>query len=162
MTYTFNSTEKTTKNNKDFDYTLNLDKYFSTYTKDTKGDYTSELLKKIRSIFPWAKDSKENTIIIDALPIESYNFIDISPETLNLEWNKAITRLYDYIYYSNNPSYDFKIGGMPVKLHGNYVQVGSHIVPKFTSSKFFNNIPKKDRIIIYQISMNINSIEIAA
>lgn len=89
-------------------------------------------------------------------------FLDITPEALNLEWNKAASRLFDYIYYTENPSYDFKIGDIPVKIHGNYIQVGSRLIPKFTNSSFFNDLPKKDRIILYNISMNINSLEIAA
>ena len=75
---------------------------------------------------------------------------------------QAASRLFDYIYYTENPSYDFKIGDIPVKIHGNYIQVGSRLIPKFTSSSFFNDLPKKDRIILYNISMNINSLEIAA
>ena len=64
----------------------------------------------------------------------------------------------NYDYYSNHSSYDFKINGVPVKIHGNYIQVGSQIIPKFTTTKYFNSIPKKDRIMIYSISMSINAI----
>lgn len=161
MTYKFNSTNNNTATNKNLDYVIDLSKYF-TNDSNKSMDYTSSILNKIRSIFPWTKKENNDVITIDNLPIDSYMLLNITSEALNLEWNKAASRLYDYIYYTDHPSYDFKIGGIPVKIHGNYIQVGSKIVPKFTTSKFFDSLSKKERIILYNISMNINSIEIAA
>lgn len=146
MTYKYNTVNNTAKSNTNLDYTIDLSKYFTTTTSSKKSDYTISILDKIKSIFPWAnKNDNKYTM-----------------EALSLEWNKAASRLFDYIYYTENPSYDFKIGNIPVKIHGNYIQVGSRLIPKFTSSSFFNDLPKKDRIILYNISMNINSLEIAA
>lgn len=162
MTTVFNSNGNNKKfnENNNFDYKIDLTKYFATPTTKYHSDYTSDILNKIRSIFPWA--TKENdtsyTITLDNAPIESYTLLGVTPEALNLEWNKAASRLYDYIYYTENPSYDFIIGGIPVKIHGNYIQVGTKIIPKFTTSKFFNNLSKKEQIIIYNISININAI----
>ena len=158
MLYKFNDNKNTATNN--FDYTFDLTKYFNNSNK--KKDYTSTILEKIRSIFPWAKNnSNDITITIDSIPT-SYTLLNVTSDALNTEWNKAASRLYDYIYYSEHPSYDFKIGGVPVKIHGNYIQVGSEIIPKFTTSKFFDKMTKKNRIILYNISLSINSIEIAA
>ena len=158
MLYKFNDNKNTATNN--FDYTFDLTKYFNNSSK--KKDYTSTILEKIRSIFPWAKNNSDDiTITIDSIPT-SYTLLNVTSDALNAEWNKAASRLYDYIYYSKHPSYDFKIGGVPVKIHGNYIQVGSEIIPKFTTSKFFDKMTKKNRIILYNISLSINSIEIAA
>lgn len=164
MTYKYNTVNNTAKNNTNLDYTIDLSKYFTTTTSSKKSDYTISILDKIKSIFPWANknDNKYTILTLDNAPYENYTILNITPEALNLEWNKAASRLFDYIYYTENPSYDFKIGDIPVKIHGNYIQVGSRLIPKFTSSSFFNDIPKKDRIILYNISMNINSLEIAA
>ena len=158
MLYKFNDNKNTATNN--FDYTFDLTKYFNNSNK--KKDYTSTILDKIRSIFPWANNNSDDiTITIDSIPT-SYTLLNVTSDALNAEWNKAASRLYDYIYYSEHPSYDFKIGGVPVKIHGNYIQVGSEIIPKFTTSKFFDKMTKKNRIILYNISLSINSIEIAA
>lgn len=158
MLYKFNDNKNTATNN--FDYTFDLTKYFNNSNK--KKDYTSTILEKIRSIFPWTKNNSDDiTITIDSIPT-SYTLLNVTSDALNAEWNKAASRLYDYIYYSEHPSYDFKIGGVPVKIHGNYIQVGSEIIPKFTTSKFFDKMTKKNRIILYNISLSINSIEIAA
>lgn len=164
MTYKYNTVNNTAKNNTNLDYTIDLSKYFTTTTSSKKNDYTISILDKIKSIFPWANknDNKYTILTLDNAPCENYTILDITPEALNLEWNKAASRLFDYIYYTENPSYDFKIGDIPVKIHGNYIQVGSRLIPKFTNSSFFNDLPKKDRIILYNISMNINSLEIAA
>lgn len=156
MTYTFNSTENTANNNKTFN--LDLSKYDKPIEK--KGDYITDILNKMKNIFPWTKD-KDDTITIDIIPMD-FTYGNITAEALNLEWNKAATRLHDYIYYSEHPSYDFKIGDIPVKIHGNYIQVGSRIIPNFTTSGFFNKLTKKERIKLYQISLTINEIEIAA
>lgn len=162
MTYKFNTTNNTAFDT-NLDYVIDLSKYFNNNNNTKSNDFTSDILNKIRSIFPWAnKDNKNEIITIESIPIDSYTILDITPEALNFEWNKAASRLYDYIYYTNHPSYDFKIGGIPIKIHGNYIQIGSKIVPKFTTSKFFNSLSKKERILMYSISLSINSIEIAA
>lgn len=161
-TFKYNTVNTANTNSKNFDITIDINKYFKTNTKTYNNiDYTSTIINKIKSIFPWAK-TNNNTIIFDSMPIENYTFTSITPEALNIEWNKAASRLYDYIYYTNNPSYDFKINNIPVKIHGNYIQIGHRLIPKFTESSFFTKIPKKERIILYNISLNINSIEIAA
>ena len=131
MLYTFKKGNKT-NDNFNFDYKLDLNKYKD---KSNDSDYTLDILNKISSIFSWTKKDDDLPIEIKfESPTPSYKFIGISPEALNLEWNKAATRLYDYIYYSANPSYDFKIGGVPVKVHGNYIQVGTILIPKYTKS----------------------------
>lgn len=154
MTYKFNSIDTTAKSNNDFDYSLNLGKLYNTSAYDKKTDYVDDILKKISNIFSWNNTSTD--------PNNTYTLFNVTPQALNMEWNKAATRLYDYLYYSSHPSYDFKIGNIPVKIHGNYIQIGSKIVPKFTSSSYFKNWSKKDRITIYNISLTINSVELAA
>lgn len=164
MTYKYN-TVKNTATNKNINYTIDLSKYFSTSTSNyKKKDYTIDILDKIKSMFPWTKKENTDTVItIDTTPYDtSYTLLDITPEALNLEWNKAISRLYDYVYYTNNPSYDFMINDIPVKIHGNYIQIGSKLYPKYTKSSFFDKLPKSERIVIYNISMSINSLEISA
>ena len=108
-----------------------MSKYFTTTTSSKKSDYTISILDKIKSIFPWANknDNKYTILTLDNAPYENYTILDITPKALNLEWNKAASRLFDYIYYTENPSYDFKIGDIPVKIHGNYIQVGSRLFP---------------------------------
>lgn len=147
-TYTFNSTNTADYNNFNTDFTkLNID---IDYNKSTDSDdFITSILKKINNSFSWSKNKKDEY---------TYTLLNVTPEALNLEWNKAATLLSNYDYYSNHSSYDFKINGVPVKIHGNYIQVGSQIIPKFTTTKYFNSIPKKDRIMIYSISMSINAI----
>jgi hypothetical protein len=85
----------------------------------------------------------------------------ISPSMLNLEWNKAATKLKELAYYTKNKSYDFLIGDVPVKIHGNYIQVGYDIIPTFTKSSFFDDYSDEDRATLYEISLSINILNIA-
>ena len=161
MLYTFKKNGKNNDNNFNFDYNLDLNKYqdsndlTSFSISDKRKDFTSTILDKMRSIFPWAKDSTDKSIEIK-FDTPTYKIIGVSPEALNLEWNKAATRIYDYLYYTANPSYDFKICDVPVKVHGNYIQVGTTLIPKYTKSSFFDTLEKKERENIYNISLTIN------
>ena len=102
MTYKYNTVNNTAKNNTNLDYTIDLSKYFTTTTSSKKSDYTISILDKIKSIFPWANknDNKYTILTLDNAPYENYTILDITPEALNLEWNKAASRLFDYIYYT--------------------------------------------------------------
>lgn len=146
-TYKFNSTstaDYSSFNNDFAKFNIDLD-----YKKNDNDDFITNILKKINNTFSWSKKNKDEY---------TYTILNVTPEMLNLEWNKAASLLNNYDYYTDHPSYDFKINGIPVKVHGNYIQVGSRIIPKFTTTKYFNSIPKKDRIMIYSISMSINAI----
>lgn len=146
-TYKFNSTGTADYNsfNNDFaKFNIDLD-----YKKNDNDDFITNILKKINNTFSWSKKNKDEY---------TYTILNVTPEMLNLEWNKAASLLNNYDYYTDHPSYDFKINDIPVKVHGNYIQVGSRIIPKFTTTKYFNSVPKKDRIMIYSISMSINSL----
>ena len=112
------------------------------------------------------EDKKDNIyIIFGDEPTKKYTFekpsftiTNISPTSLNLEWNKAATHLLECAYYANNPTYDFIICDTPIKIHGNYIQVGSEIIPTFTRSDFFTTMKKEDQINIYNIAVEINAI----
>lgn len=136
--------------NKDLTNLFNSYKTTSTDRKFEKKDTVTNILDNIQSIFPWAK--KETP--------KEYTMLNVTPLMLNLEWNKAATRLNEIINSYEHPSYDFKIFDIPVKMHGNYIQVGSRLIPTFANSDFFKRVPKKERIEIFSISMYINSINI--
>lgn len=157
MTYYFNSTDNKATNN-NTNYKIDLSKYYIT---EKKKDYTDNILDTIKSIFPWTKKNNmfNYTMTISDLPsTKEYTILNIDPLLLNLEWNKAASRIYDYMYYTDNPTYDFKIGNIPVKIHGNYIQVGAKLIPTFTSSSFFNTYTPEERTIIYNISLEINAL----
>lgn len=166
MIYLGSNTTNNIGTNKDFfnlnDFTLNLPK--GTYKKN----YIDSLIENAYDNIPWLRGlkSKKETLIdlSDLFTYEKpdYTLLDISPLALNLAWNKAATNLYEILYYTANPTYDFKIGGVPVKVFGNYIQVGSKILPKYTTSSMFKDMTKEEKIIIYNISLEINSISIAA
>ena len=96
MTYKYNTVNNTAKNNTNLDYTIDLSKYFTTTTSSKKSDYTISILDKIKSIFPWANknDNKYTILTLDNAPYENYTILDITPEALNLEWNKAASRSF--------------------------------------------------------------------
>lgn len=147
----------TLSNNKSNNYEfINL----SNIGKKTNKSYIDELIEKTKaSILPWTIDNKKKQVIIN-IEEPTYKLIGITPEILNLEWNKAATILENYFKYINKPTYDFLIGDTPVKMHGNYIQVGTDIIPKHTLSSYFYKMNNADKIKLYIISMNINSLEI--
>lgn len=161
MTYYFNTTNNTANNNYD-NCKIDLSKYYKNTKYENDLDFTSSILNKIKSIFPWATKENKNIYRLRTNDDSDKNYIllDITPDALNYEWNKAASMLYHIA--DSDSIYDFKIGNVPVKIYGNYIQVGSKIIPKFTSSNFFNNYSKKDRILLYNISLEINTLEIAA
>lgn len=169
MTTTF--LNKKGNNNKNFDYN-SFDMIFKNkfFDNDKKNDdnYIDNLLKKAyETIVPWAKKKDTETIYIVfgdnpnkkyTFEKPSFSYTSISPAALNLEWNKAATHLLECAYYAKNPTYDFMLGDTPIKIHGNYIQVGSEIIPTFTSSDFFSPMNKETRINIYNIALEINAI----
>lgn len=130
-------------------------------TKKTNKGYVDNLLDKAYDTFlPWMK-KKDNIIYIDFDSKEKtydYTILDVTPMALNLEWNKAVSKLMEYAYYLDNPTYDYMIGNTPIKIHGNYIQVGSKIIPTFTNSKFFSKCDKETQINLYNIAVTINMI----
>lgn len=159
------------KGNKNFDFNSYdfLNSYYENISKKENKNYIDNLLSKvIKNITPWVKkeDKKDNFYLIFSdkptkkYTIEKPNFTltSVSPTILNLEWNKAATRMLEYAYYTNNPTYDFIIDDTPIKIHGNYIQVGSEIIPTFTNSDFFSSMEKENQINLYNIIVEINTI----
>lgn len=143
---------------------------FSTTTKkNNETDYVTELLNKAYNILlPWykndtkdtkdtKKNNKYNTINLSSDILSTYFFTSITSAALNLEWNKAASRLADYIYYTENPTYDFMIEDIPVKIHGNYIQIGSELIPKFTNIKFFDKYDNETKKQLYIVALIINN-----
>lgn len=152
--FLYNGTPKTHNGN----FCTNL------FATKTKKNYVDDLLLKARNTFlNWDTKKKKDGMIYFELPKDNYYKMNaVDDKILNLEWNKAATYLKDYLYYSARPSYDFLIGDTPVKIHGNYIQVGSLIIPTFTKSSWFKDLDKETKMTIYNISITINSIEINA
>lgn len=168
MTTTFLN-KKGNNNNFNFNTYDFLNPYYEKISKKKDDNYIDNLLTKaFKNLVPWAKkeDKKDNIyIIFGDEPTKKYTFekpsftiTNISPTSLNLEWNKAATHLLECTYYANNPTYDFIICDTPIKIHGNYIQVGSEIIPTFTRSDFFTTMKKEDQINIYNIAVEINAI----
>lgn len=133
--------------------------YYS--TKDNKKNYVDNLIEKAYAAFlPWKNKEKTTTYYIDFSKLNDnkfdYTIIDVTPTALNFEWNKAATALMEYAYYLDNPSYDFMIYNTPVKIHGNYIQVGSEIIPTFTNAKYFSKFNKDTQVNLYNIAVTIN------
>lgn len=155
-----------TYNNNDL-FNSNFFKLNLTEKKNNKS-YIDSLIDNAYDNIPWLRGFKtKKTTLVDLSDLftyekPDYTLLDISPLALNLAWNKAATNLYEILYYAENPTYDFKIGGVPVKVFGNYIQIGSKILPKYTTSSMFSNMTKEEKVIIYNISLEINSITIAA
>lgn len=168
MTTTF--LNKKGNNNTNFDFTsYNFIKSFTDDNKKKNDNYIDNLITKaIKNITPWVKtkdDKNMINVIFGDKPLKKYMFekpnytlTSITPMILNLEWNKAASYLMEYLYYTNNPTYDFIIDNTPIKIHGNYIQVGADIIPTFTNSTFFDDMKKEDQINIYNIAIEINAI----
>lgn len=162
-----NSTNNFGTNNNNDLFNSNFFKLNLTKGTNNKG-YIDSLIDNAYDKIPWLRGLKsKKTTLVDLSDLftyekPDYTLLDVSPLALNLAWNKAATNLYEILYYTANPTYDFKIGGIPVKIFGNYIQVGSKILPKYTTSSIFNNMTKEEKVIIYNISLEINSINIAA
>lgn len=155
--------------NNDFGTTYNnTDLFTLTIPKETSSkSYIDTLLDKAYKGISWLKPKNEEIKLINLGDLFNYSkplytLMDVSPLALNLEWNKATTNLYNLLTYLNDPIYDFKIGGIPVKVFGNYIQVGSKILPKYATSNDFMSFGKEERTVIYNISLEINSMSFAA
>lgn len=143
--------------------------FSTTSKKNNETDYVTELLNKAYDLLlPWYKDTKDKeekkndkkykTIDLSSIkPLFNFTFTSITSSMLNLEWNKAASRLIDYIYYDENPTYDFMIGDIPVKIHGNYIQIDSELIPLFTKEKFFDKYDKDKKEQLYVIALIINN-----
>lgn len=159
MTYTILNSKK--GNNNNFKYeSINLD-----FTpKKTDKNYLDELINNTyKKFLPWLKPSKnedkKESIILEIPKLYlPYTPINVTPYALNLEWNKAASRLLEIAYYLDNPSYDYMIEDTPIKIHGNYIQVGSIIIPTYSKSKDFTKFDKETQINLYNIAVTINMI----
>lgn len=159
MTYTILNSKK--GNNNNFKYeSIN----FTNPSKKDNKNYLDELLGNAYEKFlPWMKPSKkENKTEYIFLEIPepdlTYKPINVTPYALNLEWNKAASRLLEIAYYLDHPTYDYMIGDTPIKIHGNYIQVGSTIIPTYSKAKDFTKFNKETQINLYNIAVTINMI----
>ena len=161
MTTTFLN-KKGNNNNFNFNTYDFLNPYYEKISKKKDDNYIDNLLTKtFKNLVPWAKkeDKKDSIYIIFGdesmkkytFEKPSFTITNISPTSLNLEWNKAATHLLKC-------AYDLIICDTPIKIHGNYIQVGSEIIPTFTRSDFFTTMKKEDQINIYNIAVEINAI----
>lgn len=136
--------------------------FINNYSKKSNKSYVDSLLDDAYKFFlPWEKKKVDNKIYLSLSKIDftpEYTLLNVSSSALSLEYNKAISRLIEYLYYLENPTYDFLICDTPVKIHGNYIQVGTHIIPKFTKANYFNNFDKETKINLYNIALTINLI----
>lgn len=129
-----------------------------------KKGFIDGLIDGIKASTPWLNNNKKITLTTPFECIEidkpNYSYSYISPEMLNLEWNKASTKLINTLYGIKEKSYDFYIGDLPVKVFGNYIQIGFDIIPTFTNSNFFTSFDNKKTITLYEVVTTINSIEL--
>ncbi len=134
-----------------------FNKYFSTspyYKKKTKKKYTiKDELKP--SYFAYTKkddDFKSPIFKKDYTP----NATDLSSL-----WSSFIPKLNSYYYFASNPSCDFYINNTPVKIHGNYIQIGADLIPKNATVDFFNGFSNDSKITVYNVIIEMNNIVIA-
>lgn len=123
-------------------------------------NYVDNLITKTRKLIcPWTITNheipkvKDTTIYIN-FKTEKKPFVynTISSGMLNLEWAKFtsyLKTLSENLYYATHKTYDFRINDIPVKIHGNYIQIGSYIIPKFTTIDYFNRFSKTEKINIF-------------
>ena len=172
-----NDKKKNNSFNETKPFTLNLNKdnsYNKFYIKTTdncsnyskKKGFIDGLIDGINTKFPWLHGNKSENIILTT-PFESlefakpnYDYSYISPYALNLEWNKAATKLTSALYGMGKKSYDFYYGDLPVKVFGNYIQIGYDIIPTFTSANYFEQFDEKKTITLYEVVTTINAIEL--
>ena len=162
MNFTILNSKKGNKTNDNFKYeSINLDNILK---KDNK-NYVDDLLDKAYKTFlPWMSRKTEDNKKIIYLDTSKYDYkpdytiLDVTPYALNLEWNKAASRLLDIAYYMDHPTYDFMIDDIAIKIHGNYIQIGSEIIPTFTKAKDFKKFDKDTQINLYYIAVIINNI----
>lgn len=130
-----------------------------------KKGFIDGLIDGMHHKFPWLNNDSKKTIL--TTPFESiefnkpdFTYLYTSPYALNLEWNKAASKLTSLLNNMNQESYDFYIGDTPVKVFGNYIQVGYDIIPTFTSKNYFSSFDKKKTIKLYEVVTTINEIEL--
>lgn len=160
---------KEEKNNTTYDF-IHIDSILKNATKNATGNYIDNLLKSTKEkLLPWLKKNNKVTepkyIYIPLTKHEKIDYIKLDSKKLNDTWKKAtknLTNLTEYLYYLNNPTYDFLIGDTPVKIFGTFIQIGADIIPFNTTESYFNKLDIETKEKIYLISMEINAIEIAA
>lgn len=148
------------------------------YNFETKNNnkYFDDIFETMFKICPWAAGNKKHNdtfkvgepIYLDVEALYNKNKATNSDPFALLKPNYGTDKnLYDmfknfantkYDYYLTHPSYDYKYMGVPVKIHGNYIQVGSEIIPKYADYSSFEKLNNKTKLVIYNIM--IDAVEI--
>lgn len=74
-------------------------------------------------------------------------------------FSNVMKKFNEYWYYSNNPTYDFKIGNTPVQVHGNYWIVGNTVVPMNADDTFFSKLSGKTKETVINVFIILNRTE---
>lgn len=148
--YIFNNTDN-------YSYFSDLfKKYFNTspyYKKETKKFTLKDEFKP--SYFAYTKKDDDFKS-----PLFKKDYTPNANDLIGL-WSEFIPKLNNYYYFASNPSCDFYINNIPVKVHGNYIQIGADLIPKSPTVDFFNSFSKESKTTIYNVIIEINNIVIA-
>lgn len=86
--------------------------------------------------------------------------ITYTSELLFNSYSSLLPKVAEYLYYTENPTYDFKVDGVPVQIHGSYIIVGSKLIPTNTTGlniDFFNTMKESEKKTVYNIYLFLDS-----
>lgn len=143
---------------------ININDILNILNKKKEESYIDKISKKLKKNMPWLHNKVTTKQYIDLgdLNQADYLLMFVDSNALSNEWNKAASRLEEILYYTENPSYDFKIGNNYIKKFGTHIQVNDMIIPTFARSNFFDDLNNDQKVTLYNISININAISLAA
>lgn len=142
--------------------------------EEKKNTYFNDIFNTIRNICPWANKTTYKIGTPVYLDVYGMNKTKNTNDALALfksdygtdenlyNMFKTFTKNEEYMHYLCSPTYDYKIGNIPVKIHGNFIQIGSEIIPKYVDLSYFKKLNNETKTTIYNIIINIENYTIAA
>lgn len=117
--------------------------------------------------FPYMKGEKKINLnlIANTNPVFVLNQIKDPTYKVNLAFNpynlfaKNVAKMQEILYYTANPTYDFKIGNTPVKIGDKYIQIGYAYIPTYATADYFNKLNTEDLEKVLEVLQLIDEYE---
>lgn len=88
------------------------------------------------------------------------NYEDIPTVYTSDKFYTAISKIAEHAEavknYLEDPGYDYKINGVPVRVYSSFIQVGTQIIPLKNYNSYLLNLREEERINIFKIVIKIN------
>lgn len=143
------------------------------FNNNKADNYFNDLFKKYFATSPFYGSEKKKYTLKDEFKPTFFTYIkeepkrksplfsaDYTPSSSDLAslWNTFVPKLDTYYHLTKEPSYDFYINDTPVKIHGNYIQVGATLIPKSAGSDFFSAFSNDTKVTVYNVITEVNNI----